>query len=179
MPAPKDDSEKPPVFPTPRARLEYLYHDVTRLSQIAAPTLILHRADRNLTSPPRPPVVGIKAAQQYEEDFVAATGGTLVMDVESMTVDCDGVFGCVMGVLRAGGGSSSSSSSSSLVGGQGVSVGGKGQGKEDSQEGNSKGRGEIEMRFCGVWRFDEEGRAVEHWENAADPAALARWLGRE
>jgi predicted SnoaL-like aldol condensation-catalyzing enzyme len=35
------------------------------------------------------------------------------------------------------------------------------------------------MPFCGVWRFDESGRAVEHWENAAYPEALGKWLRSE
>ncbi|AEO54745.1 hypothetical protein MYCTH_2123653 [Thermothelomyces thermophilus ATCC 42464] len=40
-------------------------------------------------------------------------------------------------------------------------------------------KGTIEMPFCGVWMFDEMGRAVEHWENVADPEALSRWLRGE
>lgn len=87
-------------------------------------------------------MTSLSAAQAHEAALMAATGGTLVMDVESITANAH--FGCAMGTLRAGGGSS--------------------------------GRTEIAMAFCGVWRFDEEGRAVEHWENAEDPGRLVRWL---
>ncbi|KAK4124837.1 hypothetical protein N657DRAFT_334915 [Parathielavia appendiculata] len=54
--------------------------------------------------------------------------------------------------------------------------------KEDKHEvgserrGKGPPRGRIEMPFCGVWRFDEMGRAVEHWENAASPETLVNWL---
>ena len=34
----------------------------------------------------------------------------------------------------------------------------------------------FETTFCGVWKFDMMGRAVEHWENAGDAAGLVRWL---
>ncbi|KAK1752809.1 nuclear transport factor 2 family protein [Echria macrotheca] len=37
------------------------------------------------------------------------------------------------------------------------------------------GRGEVEVAFCGVWRF-KDGLAVEHWENAANPGKLVEWL---
>lgn len=36
--------------------------------------------------------------------------------------------------------------------------------------------GGFETGFCGVWRFDGMGRAVEHWENAGDAAGLGEWL---
>jgi hypothetical protein len=36
---------------------------------------------------------------------------------------------------------------------------------------------DIAMPFCGLWRFNN-GRVVEHWENAYDPAALRSELGR-
>ncbi|KAG7291779.1 hypothetical protein NEMBOFW57_001799 [Staphylotrichum longicolle] len=106
-----------PNLTTSLARLQYFYQDVTRLSAIASPSLVLHPADRDLSSPPRPPLVGIAAAQRHEQEFVAAAaaaagaGVTMVMDVESITVGRDGTFA-----------------------------------------------------------------AVEHWENAADPEALVRWL---
>ncbi|KAK4145754.1 uncharacterized protein C8A04DRAFT_35566 [Dichotomopilus funicola] len=152
---------------TPLTNLIRLYKDITLLSQIASPTLVLHPADRALVSPPRAPLVGIEAAQQHEESLVkaaAARGGKLVFRPESIQVDGRGVFGVVLGVLEG-----------RLIG----SDDNKGPGEETSErccEGKGRKEGEIEMAFCGVWRFDGTGRAVEHWENAADPAALGRWL---
>jgi ketosteroid isomerase-like protein len=35
---------------------------------------------------------------------------------------------------------------------------------------------DVAMPFCGLWRFNN-GRVVEHWENAYDPAALRSELG--
>jgi len=35
---------------------------------------------------------------------------------------------------------------------------------------------DIAMPFCGLWRFNN-GRVIEHWENAYDPAALRSELG--
>ena len=122
-----------------------------------------------------------------------AAGGRLVMDVGRVVVDEGGVFGCVMGVLKGFGDSGGSGDDdSSLVGGSaGVgdgSASGVGAGAaagEETEDGDGKGtgkgkrRGGIEMPFCGVWKFDEEGRAIVHWENAEDPAALGRWLRGE
>lgn len=39
----------------------------------------------------------------------------------------------------------------------------------------TSGDGSIAMPFCGLWRF-RDGRIVEHWENAAEPDALAQHL---
>ncbi|KAL2126279.1 hypothetical protein VTI74DRAFT_1268 [Chaetomium olivicolor] len=206
-----------PKFQTPLEALQHLYGDVTRLRDIASPSLILHPADRALFSPPRPPIAGLAAAQRHEEELMAATGGTLVMDVASMQATA--WFGCVMGVLRAGPlpppPPAASVTPSVTPGGFGMGEGddgngvegadgegegdrdggsssmdgdeqsGEGAGKEGRQKQREKGgwkggeRGKFEVPFCGVWRFDEDGRAVEHWENAADPAALARWLQGE
>ena len=33
---------------------------------------------------------------------------------------------------------------------------------------------EIAMPFCGLWRF-QNGRLIEHWENAYDPSAFNNW----
>ncbi|KAL2142518.1 hypothetical protein VTI28DRAFT_1075 [Corynascus sepedonium] len=206
-------------FTTPLARLQYLYDDVTRLREIASPAIILHPADRDLRSPlsPRPPLVGIAAAQRYEEALVVAAAGAetagkgaarFAMEVESMTVDSQNVFGCVMGVLRVGRGF-------------GNDISTKYEQEEGKKTSNHQGghKASIEMPFCGVWRFDETGRAVEHWyvngdissicdlfrlcqpcshrtvlrcfrikttqltlksrENVADPVALAKWLRGE
>ncbi|KAK4116938.1 hypothetical protein N656DRAFT_840689 [Canariomyces notabilis] len=154
---------------SPTDRLRYLYADVRRISEIAAPELVLHPADRDLTSPPRAPLRGVAACQVHEEALVAATGETLVMDVESITVGADGVFGCVLGVLRAG-----------ETKGEHGQMDGDGDGEENKVGSVKKrSRGVLAVPFCGLWRFDQEGRAVEHWENAADPAAVAKWLTGE
>jgi len=77
--------------------------------------------------------------QAHEDALFAATEGTLVMDVDSISANEH--FGAVMGTLRA----------------------------------NKKGKGEVAVPFCGVWRF-QGGKAVEHWENAVDAAMLGKWL---
>ncbi len=139
---------------TPHDRLVHLYQDVTRLTEISSPSFILHRAfPRNA-----PPLHGIAAAQAHEEAFVRATNGTLVMKVDKITISTDGVFGCVFGVIEAGYG-----------------------GREEQGE-TTTGKEGIRMPFCGLWKFDEDGMAVEHWENAAEPEKFGRWLvefGRE
>jgi hypothetical protein len=190
--APNTTTPNPNIIPpTPLTRLTYHYKNITRLSQIASPDLILHPADRALTTPPRPPLVGIAACQAHEEAFLAATGGTLVMEVESIRVSETGVFGCALGVLRAfrcrcrgrsrGGGDGD---------GEGGDEGGEagmskeGEVREGCSEVGGKGTGEgtgmekIEMSFCGVWRFDEMGMAVEHWY-VESGLAYSPFLGRE
>ncbi|KAK4235836.1 hypothetical protein C8A03DRAFT_17462 [Achaetomium macrosporum] len=170
MANPIKDSEPVSVLTSIKARLEYVYQDVTRLQEISSPGLILHPADRDLFSPPRVPLVGIAAAQAHEEGLVAATCGTMAMEVESITVGGGGVFACVMGMLRA----EVQDEDEDQV------QGSRGDGKDKKCAGGSRRnrRRRIEMAFCGLWRFDDAGRAVEHWENAADPAALS-WLLRE
>jgi hypothetical protein len=86
-------------FPDTASLLRYVYADVCRISEVASDDILLHPADRDLVTPPKPPLRGVQAAQAHEEALVAATGGTLVMDVESITANHE--FGCVMGVLRA------------------------------------------------------------------------------
>jgi len=99
-PSSSDSTSLPPSpFQTTAALLAHLYADLTRLSSVSAPYIRLHTADRDLFTPPKPPLIGIAAAQAHEENLIAATGGTLVMDVQSITANED--FGCVLGVLRA------------------------------------------------------------------------------
>ncbi|KAI0873244.1 hypothetical protein GGS24DRAFT_401254 [Hypoxylon argillaceum] len=73
--------------------LRYLYADLSRLSQVASPDIILHRFND-----PSTPLQGIAAAQAHEEALIAATGGTLVMDIESIAANPH--FGAVLGFLR-------------------------------------------------------------------------------
>ncbi|KAK0614957.1 hypothetical protein B0T17DRAFT_540695 [Bombardia bombarda] len=88
-----------PKFESTNELLHYLYADLTRISLVSSPDIILHRADRALLSPPKPPIEGIHAVQAYEEALVEATGGTLAMDVES--ISSNECFGAVLGTLRA------------------------------------------------------------------------------
>lgn len=88
-----------PSFPDNIALLRYLYEDVTRISEVSSPDIILHPADRDVSNPPRQPLVGLSAVQAHEDALLAATHGTLVMDVESITANEH--FGAVMGKLRA------------------------------------------------------------------------------
>lgn len=130
----------------PADTLRYLYSDLTRLHEVAAPEIVLHPAHRYLPphslASPALPIVGLREAQAHEERLVEGTGGTIAMHVESVTANAH--FGAVMGVLRA-----------------------------------RKSGEELALPFCGFWRFDIDGKAVEHWENLAnpeDPARLARWI---
>lgn len=97
--APTSEMEAKPTFPDTTTLLKYLYQDVRHFDQIASEDIILHAVDRDLSTPPRPPVRGIVAVQAHVEALVAATGGTLVMDVSSITANDD--FGVALGTLRA------------------------------------------------------------------------------
>ncbi|KAJ8123490.1 hypothetical protein O1611_g9576 [Lasiodiplodia mahajangana] len=87
-------AKESPNFRDTAELLYYLYADLTRLSQVASPNIVLHRFND-----PSNPLRGIAAAQAHEEALVTATGGTLVMDVESVVANL--YFGAVLGVIRA------------------------------------------------------------------------------
>ncbi|MTD58357.1 nuclear transport factor 2 family protein [Amycolatopsis pithecellobii] len=112
--------------------LRYVYADLERIAEAASDDIVLHPADH---SDPR---VGVKEVLAHEQGLIAATGGTLVMDVTQIATSDH--FGAVLGILRA-----------------------------TSPE-------TVAMPFCGLWRF-ENGKLVEHWENAFDAAELGRALG--
>ncbi|VBB73242.1 Putative protein of unknown function [Podospora comata] len=95
---PQQQQNKPP-FSSARDLLEYLYEDVTRLSQIASENCVLHPADNSL-----PPCLGVAACQAHEEELLKTTRGTLKMRVESITLSSSHEFGCVMGKFELGGG---------------------------------------------------------------------------
>ncbi|KAK4442924.1 hypothetical protein QBC34DRAFT_452814 [Podospora aff. communis PSN243] len=86
-------------FPDTTSLLRYVYEDLSRFSEVVSTDIVLHSADRDLSSPPKPPLRGVEAAQAHEDALIAATGGTLVMDVQTITANEH--FGSVMGVLRA------------------------------------------------------------------------------
>ncbi|KAK3356536.1 hypothetical protein B0T25DRAFT_536934 [Lasiosphaeria hispida] len=138
MASPSKDRVRP-SFDDTTCLLRYLYADLTRISDVASKEIQLHPAGRNLSSPPKPPIKGVDAVQAHENALVKATGGSLVMDVES--ISANGHFGTVLGTLRA----------------------------------RKHGAIDLAVPFCGVWRFDH-GEAVEHWENAINPADLERWM---
>jgi hypothetical protein len=92
-------SKQASSFPDTTSLLRYLYGDLSRISQVASADILLHTADRDLSSPAKAPLRGVGAAQAHENALIAATGGTLVMDVQSITANEH--FGSVMGVLRA------------------------------------------------------------------------------
>lgn len=96
---PTSEMEVKPRFPDTTTLLKYLYQDVRHFDQIASDDIILHAVDRDLSTPPRPPVRGIVAVQAHVEALVAATGGTLAMDVSSITANDH--FGVALGTLRA------------------------------------------------------------------------------
>lgn len=135
-------AQAPPSFASHADLLRWLYADLTRLERVAAPTLLLHR----FNDAGRPPLRGAAAAQAHEEGLVAATRGTLVMDVESVVANAH--FGSVMGTLRAGG--------------------------------DGGGHPPLAVPFCGLWRFDAQGRLAEHWENVAvETSVVERWFREE
>ncbi|KAH9892974.1 hypothetical protein F4778DRAFT_784431 [Xylariomycetidae sp. FL2044] len=134
-----------PSFPDTSALLRYLYADLRRLRLLASPDIVLHRWDRPASGPLR----GVDAAQAHEESLYAATGGTLVMEVTH--VSANEHYGSVLGLLR-----------SRRRRGQGGGGGGGGDGGAEETE--------SVVPFCGVWRFAEDGKLVEHWEHAiTDP----------
>lgn len=157
------------------ALLKQLYQDLTRISEFPiSRDIILHPADRDLSTPPRQPLRGVEAVQAHEDALVTATGGTLVMDVSCISATEH--FGTVLGILRASSSSPSSSSSRGLItGGGGGGDGGGSAGDGNRKDTTTQKEKDLAVPFCGVWRF-QGGKLVEHWENAADPAELGRWL---
>ncbi|KAH8879252.1 hypothetical protein GQ53DRAFT_756148 [Thozetella sp. PMI_491] len=87
------------TFPDTVSLLRYMYEDVRRISHIATRGILLHTFDRALSSPPKPPLRGIVAAQAHEDALVAASGSSLFMDVEKISANDH--FGAVFGMLRA------------------------------------------------------------------------------
>lgn len=138
-----------PNFESTEQLLRYVYTDLTRISQVVSADIILHPADQGLSSS-RGPVRGITAVQAHAEEVVAATNGTVRLEVVSLIANDH--FGAVLGTLHA----------CSFEGG------GKGNLNDD-------GGRKFAMPFCGLWRF-VDGKAVEHWENATDPVRLRAWL---
>lgn len=86
-------------FPNNVALLKYLYKDLSRISDVCSNDMVLHPADRDLFSPSKRPVEGLEAVLLHEKSLIAATGGTLLMDVQDITANDH--FGTVLGVLRA------------------------------------------------------------------------------
>ncbi|KAI0480759.1 hypothetical protein GGR56DRAFT_671844 [Xylariaceae sp. FL0804] len=165
--APTDKTRKL-EFSSNAELLRYLYADLTRISQVSAPDIVLHRYASSSSGLLPRTLVGAAAAQAHEEALVAATGGTLRMDVESVSANAH--FGAVLGVLRA---------RRRRPGDGGGDEVGDGAGPQDATgdgDGDAGLRPDLALPFCGVWRF-VDGRAVEHWENgAAPPEEVESWL---
>lgn len=80
--------------------LRAIYADLKRLGEFAADDMVLHKADREFCRElAARRAVGKEAAVAHERELIRMTGGTLVMDVEHITVNDH--FGAVFGVLRA------------------------------------------------------------------------------
>jgi hypothetical protein len=80
--------------------LRALYADLTRLGEHAADDMVLHAAEREVSSDVTAGrIVGKEAAVAKERELIHLTGGTLVMDVEHIAANDH--FGAVIGVLRA------------------------------------------------------------------------------
>ncbi|MFI8301807.1 nuclear transport factor 2 family protein [Streptomyces nigra] len=78
--------------------LRTIYADLTRLGDYAADDIVLHTANREVM-PESGKIYGKEAAVAKERQLVAATGNTLVMDVQEIIAN--DYFGAVTGVLRA------------------------------------------------------------------------------
>jgi ketosteroid isomerase-like protein len=90
---------KSTIHPNVRT-LRAIYADLTRLGEFADDDMVLHKADRELSRDMAARrAVGKEAAVAHERELIRMTGGTLVMDVEHITVNDH--FGAVFGVLRA------------------------------------------------------------------------------
>ncbi|KAK7966329.1 uncharacterized protein PG986_000606 [Apiospora aurea] len=87
-------SSSTPTFANSDDMLRWLYADLTRISQVAAPDIVLHRVGDHGR-----PLRGAAAAQAHEDGLVAAAGGTLAMDVDRVSTNAH--FGTVLGTLRA------------------------------------------------------------------------------
>jgi hypothetical protein len=80
--------------------LRAIYADLTRLGEYAADDMVLHAAEREVSSDVTAGrIVGKEAAVAKERELIRLTGGTLVMDVEHIAANDH--FGAVFGVLRA------------------------------------------------------------------------------
>lgn len=88
-----------PTFKDTESLLGYLYADLTRMQEVASADVIIHPANRSL-APSIEPVRGIEAVQAHEEGLIAATMGTLEMEVDSITANSH--FDAVLGTLHAG-----------------------------------------------------------------------------
>ncbi|MFJ2008429.1 nuclear transport factor 2 family protein [Streptomyces chartreusis] len=78
--------------------LREIYANLTRLGDYAADDIVLHTANREVM-PEHGKIHGKEAAVAKERQLIAATGNTLVMDVQDIIAN--DYFGAVMGVLRA------------------------------------------------------------------------------
>lgn len=139
------------TFASTEQLLRYLYENLTRISQVVSADIILHTADRHLL-PSGKSVRGVDAVQAHQEGLIAATNGTLRMEVESISANVH--FAAVLGTLHA-------CSTSD----------------HEADAHHHTMDEKLAMPFCGLWRL-ADGVIVEHWENAADPARLREWLKR-
>ncbi|MFB4420018.1 nuclear transport factor 2 family protein [Streptomyces sp. QL37] len=78
--------------------LRRIYADLTKLAEYADEDIVLHRADREAEDSHA--YRGLRAVMVHERALLRATGGSLVMDVESICANDH--FGAVLGTLRAG-----------------------------------------------------------------------------
>lgn len=78
--------------------LRLLYEDFSLLDKYAADDIVLHAANRR---PGDTPVTGKQAVLAHEKALFDLTGGTLVMDVESIYANDS--FGAVAATLRSSG----------------------------------------------------------------------------
>lgn len=78
--------------------LRLLYKDFSRLDEYAAEEVVLHAADRR---PGDSPVTGKRAVLAHEQALLDLTGGTMIMEVESIYANDS--FGAVFATLRSSG----------------------------------------------------------------------------
>ncbi|GGN45647.1 nuclear transport factor 2 family protein [Streptomyces fuscichromogenes] len=76
--------------------LRYIYEDFDRLVETASEGIVLHPAGRRSEDDD---IHGLAKALEHERALLAATGGTLFMDVQYIAAN--EYFGTVMGMIRA------------------------------------------------------------------------------
>ena len=86
------------IYHPNEAILESLYNDLTTIAAYSTEDVILHPATR-ATDSSATDVVGRAAVQAWEQGLVAATNGTLCMEVEHIVANNS--FGTVIGTLCA------------------------------------------------------------------------------
>jgi len=77
--------------------LTIVYDNLSRIAEFCEEDVVLHPAGRNAPGTPAQ-VVGKQAVHDWEVNLIELSGGTLKMDVQ--TISANDYFGAVLGLLR-------------------------------------------------------------------------------